>query len=301
MLVGQQSIVLAEYPKRIALSIDDAPSPGTTLFTGIQRTLTIIEQLKLAKAPAVGVFAIGRHIQDFGDLQLREYGQAGHIVGNHTFSHCALKNCSVQGYIEDIRKADRLIKHIPGYLPMFRYPFLDEGYPGQAYQIRQALKGMGYTQAYVTVNNFDFYMDSLLQKALKERRFVDYGKLRKVYLQVMLECIEFYHGLAILQGRHQMNHVLLMHSNDLTALYIGDLIEQLRQRGWDIISIQDAYKFVPQEIKNMAIKHIESPKVNPATIRNIPKSMSYKYLTELFRQEKIFTDVKPLHAYIAEK
>jgi peptidoglycan-N-acetylglucosamine deacetylase len=290
-----------EHPKRLAITIDDAPSPASPLFTGQQRALTIIQQLKKAKAPPVGVFAIGSHVASFGVDQLRAFGLAGHAIGNHTYAHRCLKNCSSEWYIQDIAKAENLLKNLPGYVPLFRYPGLDEGYPAQSKKVQAALSSMGYINANVTINNFDFYISYILQKALREGKFIDFDKLRKVYLHVMLECVEFFDGLSILQGKNNINHVLLMHSNDLTALYIGDLLQALRDRGWTIISIHNAYKPIPANFKNKPIKIMAETSRNPASIRNTPQSMSPQYLSTLLQKEKVFIDVTPLHTYTASK
>ncbi len=279
-------------PKRIAITIDDAPSPSTTLFTGLQRASSIIEQLKKVEAPAIGIFAIGQHAVAFGDEQLKAYGAAGHAICNHTFSHRGLKRSSVGGYIADIQKAESVLKSLPGYTHMFRPPYLDEGYPTQSESVRAELKKMGYTLANITVNNCDYYMSHLLQSALARRKKIDYDKLKKVYLETMLECVDYFEGLYKLRGQGVINHVLLMHSNDLTALYIGDLITALRDKGWTIISVHDAYKSVPKDLSEKEFsKRAETPLAeNPAEKRNAPQSMSTRYLSDLFHQEKVIVD-----------
>ena len=287
------------HAKRIAITIDDAPSPSTPLFTGQQRALSIIDHLRKSEAPPIGVFAIGSHVVDFGAEQLRLFGLAGHAVCNHTYSHRSLKNCSADSYIQDIKKAETLLKEFPGYAPLFRYPYLDEGYPAQTEKVNSALKDLGYTNARITINNCDYYMSYIMQKALRAGKQIDYEKLRTVYLKVMLECVEYFDGWFALQGRKSMNHVLLMHSNDLTALYIGDLVQALRDRGWTLISIHDAYKPVPDDFKNTPPTIAETESVNPARSRNAPKGMSADYLAELFRQEKVFIDAKPNETYTA--
>lgn len=279
-------------PKRIAITIDDAPSPSTTLFTGLQRASSIIERLKNVEAPPIGVFAIGQHVIDFGDEQLKAYGAAGHAICNHTFSHRGLKSSSVSGYIADIQKAESVLKSLPGYTHMFRPPYLDEGYPTQSGAVRAELKKMGYTLANITVNNCDYYMSHLLQSALARRKKIDYDKLKKVYLETMLECVDYFEGLYKIRGQGVINHVLLMHSNDLTALYVGDLITALRDKGWTIISIHDAYKPVPKDLpeqESTKVAEISSAE-NPATKRNSPKSMSTRHLSDLFHQEKVIVE-----------
>lgn len=273
------------------------------MFTGQQRALSIIEKLKAAEAPPIGVFAIGKHITDFGSEQLKLYGLAGHAVCNHTYSHYSLKNCSVDAYIKDIQKAELQLKDLPGYARLFRYPYLDEGYPAQSQKMRAALIDMGYTHANITINNCDYYMGHLLQKGLQSGRHIDFDKLRKIYIQVMVECVEYFEGWFTLHGKTHMNHVLLMHSNDLTALYIGDLVTELRNRGWTLISVHDAYKPVPDDFINASaqVKTELSLSTNPARARNSPKGMSLKYLAELFQNEKVFIDAKPKETYTASK
>lgn len=291
----------AEPVKRIAITIDDAPSPPTKMFRGQQCALSIIEKLKQVSAPPVGIFAIGKHVVDFGSEQLKSYGLAGHAVCNHTYSHYSLKNCSVDTYIKDIQKAELQLKDLPGYTRMFRYPYLDEGLPAQSQKMKTALADMGYTHANITINNCDYYMSYLLQKSLQSGKHIDFEKLKKVYLQVMLECVEYFEGWFVLQGRQSMNHVLLMHSNDLTALYIGDLVEELRNRGWTIVSIHDAYKPVPGDFANAPAKTDGTSITNPARTRNSPKGMSVRYLSELFQQEKVFVDAQPKETYTASR
>lgn len=291
----------ADPVKRIAITIDDAPSPPTKMFTGQQRALSIIEKLKQVDAPAVGIFAIGKHAVDFGSDQLMSYGLAGHAICNHTYSHNSLKYCSVENYIKDIQKAEHQLKDIPGYTRLFRYPYLDEGYPAQSKKMQTALNDMGYTHANITINNCDYYMCHLLQRGLQSGKRLDVDKLRSVYLKVMLECVEYFEDWFVLQGKTNMNHVLLMHSNDLTALYIGDLVAELRNRGWTVISIHEAYKPVPEDFNNATTITTKALPTNPARARNSPKGMSPRYLAELFQQEKVFLDAKPNETYTASK
>jgi hypothetical protein len=38
------------------------------------------------------------------------------------------------------------------------------------------------------------------------------------------------------------NHVLLLHENDLAAMYLGDLVARLRKTGWEIVSPDVAFR-----------------------------------------------------------
>jgi hypothetical protein len=51
-------------------------------------------------------------------------------------------------------------------------------------------------------------------------------------------------GMQRLQASHtgrSPKHVLLLHEMDITALFVGDLADSLRAKGWDIISPEKAY------------------------------------------------------------
>ena len=61
-------------------------------FLGIERTKRIIQGLEQENAIA-GIFVLGTHLlDDTGKKKELHYDQAGHIIGNHTYS--CVKNFS---------------------------------------------------------------------------------------------------------------------------------------------------------------------------------------------------------------
>ena len=52
---------------------------------------------------------------------------------------------------------------------------------------------------------------------------------------------EFYDAMAQKPLGRSRHHVLLLHENDVAALYIGDLVTALRERGFRIISPSEAF------------------------------------------------------------
>ena len=128
------------------------------------------------------------------------------------------------------------------FIPLYRYPFLHHGNSREIRdRIREHLQNLGYGIGYVTVDNYEWYMDSLLQNALTEGKKVDYEALKKVYITTLWETIIFYDTIARQTLGRSPKHILLVHENDITALYIGELVEHIRSQGWKIISPQDAY------------------------------------------------------------
>jgi len=57
----------------------------------------------------------------------------------------------------------------------------------------------------------------------------------------LLNNIEFYDDIAVSTLGRSPKHVLLLHENEIAALFIGDLIDRIRAKGWKIISPTEAY------------------------------------------------------------
>lgn len=107
--------------------------------------------------------------------------------------------------------------------------------------LQNQLTELGYQNGYVTVDNYDWYINSLLQNAVKEGNAIDYDILGDVYVQAIWQAIEFYDSIAVDTLGRSPKHVLLLHENDLASLYIPDLVDHIREQGWSIISPQKAY------------------------------------------------------------
>jgi peptidoglycan/xylan/chitin deacetylase (PgdA/CDA1 family) len=239
-----QSMHAQEDLPEIAISLDDAPMPGTILFSGMQKTVAIIQKLREVNSPAVGIFALGIHAQGAQNMErLRMYGEAGHIISNHTYHHYRLNNTSTHVFIEDIQKAHEHLSSLPNFRPFFRFPYLCEGKDhAQRQEVIQALKAMAYREGYVTVSNHDYYINKLALQAAKAGKHINYEKLKKVYINILWECIKTYDQLSRKVLKRKIKHVLLLHENDLAALFIGDLIIYIREQGWKVIPIEEAYQ-----------------------------------------------------------
>ena len=230
------------FSQQIALTFDDAPRKNGQHYTGLERTEVLIRKLKEKNVPSAAFFCIGRDMDSLEWKRLNMYADARHFIANHTFSHQSIRTLGVDGYIDDIRKADVTLKELPNYKYWFRYPFLDEGKDIDSRdRIRTALKDMGYINGYVTVDNYDWYLEKLFQDALAAGKTVDYYKLKKIYIEHIWNSIKFYDDMAQNVIGRSPKHVLLLHENDLAALYIDELIDFLNEKGWEIISPEDAY------------------------------------------------------------
>lgn len=246
LLAGLGAPAAAQEPAprgRIALSFDDAPRGQGPLFSGSRRAEALLESLRAVNAPPVVFFVKTEGLEtEAGRARIRGYGEAGHLIANHTNSHTWLSRTDTEAYLADIDLAETRLDGMPNRRPWFRFPYLDEGTPREKRDaVRAALAERGLRNGYVTVDNYDWYIESLWQRAVRDGRQVDRAALGAAYIEMLIGAVEFYDALAVAALGRSPDHVILLHENDLAALFIGDLIEALRARGWTLISPDEAY------------------------------------------------------------
>ena len=234
---------ISVHSQEIAITIDDVPRPDSKLFSGEERTEKLIANLKKANVSDVFLFVTTNKITEKSKKRVEAYVEAGFHLGNHSHSHFSAHKKDIKAYLSDIEVAHNELKDFENVVPFYRYPYLHEGNDRNTRdRILLHLQNMGYRNGYVTIDNFDWYMDGLLQRALSKSKQVNYDALKNAYITILWEAILFYDDIAHKALGRSPKHVLLLHENDMAALYIGDLIEHIRSQGWKIVSPQEAYE-----------------------------------------------------------
>ena len=227
----------------IALSFDDAPRGDSTLLSGDERTKKLIDNLKEAEVSDALFYVTTRNLKDHTTQRIQDYIDAGFHLANHSDKHYSADKVDIETYTQDISIAHEKLASFDNVLPLYRYPYLREGNDRETRDaIRGHLKSLSYQNGYVTVDNYDWYMDKLLQDALSAGKEVDYDALRDAYITILWESILFYDNIGQEVLGRSPKHVLLLHENDLAALYIGDLVRHIETQGGKIISSQEAYQ-----------------------------------------------------------
>ena len=231
------------WAQQIALTIDDAPWPNSQLYQGMERSQLLIQQLNDANVSQVVFFVNGRFADSQRGIQrIQLYADAGHLIANHSYHHWDFDKVKTTKYTQDILKAEQVIRNIPNFKKWYRAPLLHEGNTREKRdQLREFLKQHGYINGYVTVDTWDFYIEHLLQQGLKKGRRFNKNNLKTLYLDHMWNAVVFYDGIAKQFISRPVKHTLLLHDFDITAIFIKDLVELLRKKGWTIISPEDAY------------------------------------------------------------
>ena len=230
--------------RTIALSFDDATLPDGPLFDGRERTRRLIAALETAGVEEAMFFVTTGNVErnEHGDERIRSYASAGHVLGNHSHSHWWLHQTDTDEYIADLDTAIARLAVFDKVLPYYRFPFLDEGRDLDTRdRLRMALGERGLANGYVTVDTWDWFLVDLTQEAEEAGTDVDLDALRDLYVDVILKSTEYYDAMARDTLGRSPHHVLLLHENDLAALFVDDLVAAYRRRGFRIVPVTEAF------------------------------------------------------------
>ncbi|MEM8772525.1 MAG: polysaccharide deacetylase family protein [Pseudomonadota bacterium] len=229
--------------KRIALTYDDAPRGNGPFFTGEERTAEFIAALERADLEQAAIFVTTQNLKTDADRdRIAAYAAAGHVIANHSHTHPWANRTDVADYIADIDKAEALLEGFENRRSWFRFPFLDEGRErGKRDALREALAERDLLSGYVTVDTYDWHMEALVQRAVRDGYCVNREALGEVYVDMFVDAAEHYHAMALETLGRAPAQVLLLHENDVGAMFADDLVAGLRDAGWEIITADEAY------------------------------------------------------------
>jgi peptidoglycan-N-acetylglucosamine deacetylase len=227
----------------IALSFDDGPDMADKTGLGAaERNTAILAQLADAHVKSILFVTRTDNDQNRNDL-IREWGQEGHQIGNHTATHPDFDEVSLANYEHELRACDKAIRGMPGYTRRFRFPYLKEGDTIEKRDgFRAFLDSNGYETGPVSVDASDWYYSQRLSDRLNKDRAADRLPYRDAYLRHLYDRAQYYDGLSRTVLGRSVAHVLLLHHNLINALFLKDVIQMFRDKGWTIIDSETAFQ-----------------------------------------------------------
>lgn len=237
------AIVLNSYENdtiKVALSFDDAPKGKGVLFSCDEKTDRLINTLDKYHIQSVFYVNPGKFDNNNGLNRIKKYDSAGHFIANHTVSHPMLSKVSAEDYINEIIECDKAISGFTNNKKWFRYTYLDQcNDRNKRDSVWHFLDDFGYQIGYCTVDNYDWYIDALFKNNYHED--IDLDKVKEFYLEHIFNSIKFYNDMALETLGYSPYHVLLLHENDINALFLEDLIKLFKNNNIEIISPELAY------------------------------------------------------------
>lgn len=240
---GRVGDIIAKPRPQISLTMDDFNWQNPVRLSGADRNRALLTTLDAHKIKAA-LFVVGRNIEDDqGKRLLAAWDNAGHLIGNHTYSHrnFASPTTTLAAFEEDILRAESLLKAFPRFRKYFRFPMLKEG-ESEAKRdgLRQFLLQQGYQMGYVTIDNSDWLIDQRLTERLRANPAADTKPYRDYYLEHMWDRAQYYDSLAQRVAGRAVPHTILTHFNLLNALFLNDLIQMFKSKGWEWIDAERA-------------------------------------------------------------
>ena len=154
-----RTLVRSANPHQLALTYDDGPNDPHTL-----RLLEILARHDVRAT----FFMIGRHVQQRPQIA-RAVAQAGHALGNHTFTHPNLIFCSEMQTRIQLAGCTRAIEDVVGQTPkLFRPPF-----GGRRPSTLRIVRELGLTPVMWNVTGWDWdahSSDAIERKVSKQIR-----------------------------------------------------------------------------------------------------------------------------------
>jgi peptidoglycan/xylan/chitin deacetylase (PgdA/CDA1 family) len=229
---------------QFSITMDDFFWQNSLKLSGAERNDAILNTLNSHSIKAA-LFVIGRNIEaPEGKKFLSAWDKAGHMIGNHTYSHRNYNASAtvVAEYLQDILRAEALLKDFPRFRKYFRFPMLKEGdTAAKRDAMRSFLAQHGYRTGHVTIDNSDWLIDSRLTARLGKDAAADVKPYRDYYMEHMWARAEYYDALAKRVLGRPVKHTVLVHFNLLNGLFLGDLIEMFKSKGWQPIDAEEAF------------------------------------------------------------
>jgi peptidoglycan/xylan/chitin deacetylase (PgdA/CDA1 family) len=243
---GPADAVVPETPE-VAITIDDLPVHGP-LPAGMTRTdvaRSIILALQTAHAPPTYGFINAKKIQDDPSSAevLKVWRDAGFPLANHSFSHMNLDANSVASFEQDVLANEQTLKELMGSEDWhwFRFPFLREGdTPEKHRAVSDFLSERGYKVAQVTINFDDYAYNVPYTRCLAKGDQQAVEELKKNYMDAAADSLQQSRALSNAVFQRDIKHVLLLHIGSFETAMLPHLLDLLKERGFQLITLPDA-------------------------------------------------------------
>lgn len=244
-----QSPATSSYSeKKIAVTMDDFALGFDKVLSPLERNAAILAAFKSHSHKAAG-FVSGNLATSDGarsDLAhevIKSWSDAGHLIGNHTWSHKNSSQTEPEIVKADILRNDEYLAQFTAYEKVFRFPYLAEGKTVEKIETYRAfMDEKGFQNAAVTIDTIDWFVSERLENRISENPDADLSGYRDYYVDSVLLLANLKHDLARQLGFDALPHSLLVHHNILNGLFLQDVMDALASDGWMFVDAHDMLK-----------------------------------------------------------
>ncbi len=224
----------------------DDPNVATTPVLDAAMRDSAIRQTLAARSVHAALFVCGMRVElPEGAALLGSWSAAGHVLGNHSYSHRYFHSAemTLADFVADLDRGETVVRAYSGFRRLFRFPFLKEGDTMQKRDgARAALIARGYTNGHVTIDASDWAFDARLVRRIRREPKADLPPFRDAYVVHMLDRARYYDALARDVVGRTIVHTVLVHHSLLNALFLPDVLAAFAKDGWAVIDAEEAYR-----------------------------------------------------------
>jgi peptidoglycan-N-acetylglucosamine deacetylase len=256
----------------VSFTFDDGPTLAPTpLMTPAERNEALLAHLRVKQVQAMFFVTLGNGAdRPEGLAMLERLSDGDQLIANHTVTHPDFNSdaTSLDAFAQEIVTCDDVVGRLPGYRKLLRFPYLREGADvSKRDGIRRFLREHGYRIGYVSIDTSDWLLDQKLRRALVSNPALDLTAWRDLHLAGLWDNAQAYERLARQLYGREVAHVLLLHHNLTNALFLGDVIDMFRARGWKIVSPDEAFEDAAYNVAPML------PKLNGSVLETTAQAL----------------------------
>ena len=248
LLGGQGWGGAAAAARPVLVTVDDLPIALGSMHQDPAERERITREL-LANFERHDIHAVGmvtwRNVRGPADLELLEmWLEAGHELGNHSYSHPDFTKTGIEEYVADIERGHA---ELAGFLEardrkvrFFRFPMLHEGdTPQKLDAMREYLARTEQRNLPVTYDNQDW---SYERPWIRARRAGDAAALAEIaedYLAALRLSIRHHERTGDRLFGRELPQILLLHANEVGAALGDPLFSWLERTGHRFVTVDE--------------------------------------------------------------
>jgi peptidoglycan/xylan/chitin deacetylase (PgdA/CDA1 family) len=234
---------------QVALTFDDLPVHGPVPpgVTRVDIARGILDALKAHHAPPTYGFvnANGMAENPSNADVLKLWREAGHLLGNHTWSHMDLHASTVQAWEQDFLKNEPTLRQYMGDdgWRVLRFPYLHEGDTVEKRaEVARFLKERDYSVARVTMSFDDWAFTDPYARCSVKGDTAALEWLKETYLSRAAASLERAREHSRLAFGREIPQVMLLHAGALGIVMLPRLLDLLEKSGFELVTLQDAQR-----------------------------------------------------------
>ncbi|MBU1099590.1 MAG: polysaccharide deacetylase family protein [Bacteroidetes bacterium] len=229
---------------KIAFTFDDRYPRSNVMFDSEEGNRMVLDHLSEHNIKGAYFVAASMLESETGRNVLTAWDNAGHVIANHSYSHQNYHsdNVSIENYKNDFLKADTLLSSYKSFRKLYRFPMLREGNTiDKRDGFRETLTENNYQIGYVTVDNTEWFINNTIRQRLANGDSIDVDAYKRIYIDHLYNLAVEYDSLALSMFARQIPHIMLVHNNITSALFLGDLIQKFKDEDWEIVDASEAF------------------------------------------------------------